>query len=405
MLTITKRGRIYHLAGRIGGRRLRFTLGTGSRDAAEKIRNWIEKAIIEGKDSHVWPELARTLPPRSLRHAAGVVGYSERPAPELPTWDMLLVAFTAEMDRRVARGKLQPSTRSRYLATTREFSLFLAFKPGRSRNLVDINRPAIEEFKAWRIPRIVAKRQSRGGTGLDLDLAILHRVFAYGLECEMLVRNPVSLGDKPGGNAERGAQPYSALELSELRKAAGDDLLAFLVLRHTGMRGGDAVDLRWHEIEHQDDWKAGGLNRVTQKRRKRVWFALHPELLFALEAEYQRQRPQTSARVLLNPSTGKPLSRPRLYERMKALGRRAGVSNVHPHRFRDTFAVDLLLKGAKTFEVAKYLGDTVETVEKYYASWVKEFRDRSKRIIEEGSGLETMDTCWTQQDDAKPSTN
>ena len=46
-----------------------------------------------------------------------------------------------------------------------------------------------------------------------------------------------------------------------------------------------------------------------------------------------------------------------------ALGRRAGVVKVHPHRFRDTLAVDMLLKGATPYDLAKTLGDTVAVVE------------------------------------------
>jgi integrase len=66
---------------------------------------------------------------------------------------------------------------------------------------------------------------------------------------------------------------------------------------------------------------------------------------------------------------------------MVALGRRAGVPNVYPHRFRDTFAVDLLLRGASPYDVAKMLGDTIETVEKHYMPFVRELRDRVRRII------------------------
>jgi integrase len=75
---------------------------------------------------------------------------------------------------------------------------------------------------------------------------------------------------------------------------------------------------------------------------------------------------------------------------MIALGRRAAVSNVHPHRFRDTFAVDLLLRGASPYDVAKMLGDTIETVEKHYMPFVRELRDRVRRILENGTGLEEL---------------
>jgi integrase len=115
---------------------------------------------------------------------------------------------------------------------------------------------------------------------------------------------------------------------------------------------------------------------------------LHTELLFALEAEYAARQPRPAEHVLLNPETGKPMTRPRLYERMLALGRRAGVAKAHPHRFRDTLAVDMLLKGGTAYDVAKTLGDTVAVVEAHYAPYVKELRERTRRIMESPEGIE-----------------
>jgi integrase len=75
---------------------------------------------------------------------------------------------------------------------------------------------------------------------------------------------------------------------------------------------------------------------------------------------------------------------------MVALGRRAGVPNVHPHRFRDTFAVDLLLRGASPYDVAKMLGDTIDTIERHYTPFVRELRERVRKILETGAGLEEL---------------
>jgi integrase len=75
---------------------------------------------------------------------------------------------------------------------------------------------------------------------------------------------------------------------------------------------------------------------------------------------------------------------------MLAAGKRAGVPDAHPHRYRDTFAVDMLARGASPYDVAKLLGDTVATVEKHYAPFVKELRDRTRRIMESGEGLEKI---------------
>jgi integrase len=171
---------------------------------------------------------------------------------------------------------------------------------------------------------------------------------------------------------------------AKLREKAGPDLLAFLLLRWTGLRGGDAVKLSWSEV-HFDRKE---IEHVTQKRKKRVILPMHSELLFALETEYEKVSPEPFAQVLLNPATGTQMTRPRLYQRMLALGKRAGVAGAHPHRFRDTLAVDILNRGASPYDVAKMLGDTIDTVERHYTPFVKELRDRVRNILETGTGIE-----------------
>ena len=48
------------------------------------------------------------------------------------------------------------------------------------------------------------------------------------------------------------------------------------------------------------------------------------------------------------------------------------VPNCHPHRFRDTFAVSLLLKGVALDSVSKLLGhSSIKITERHYAPWVK----------------------------------
>ena len=50
----------------------------------------------------------------------------------------------------------------------------------------------------------------------------------------------------------------------------------------------------------------------------------------------------------------------------------AEVSNGHAHRFRDTFAVELLLAGVPLDRVSVLLGHkSVRITEKHYAPWVR----------------------------------
>jgi integrase/recombinase XerD len=200
----------------------------------------------------------------------------------------------------------------------------------------------------------------------------------------MVLKNPVRMEGRPGENPKNGAEPFTASQLSKMREHAGPDLLMFLLLRWTGLRGVDAVKLTWSEV-HFDRTE---IERVTQKRRKRVILPMHSELLFELEAEHERLKPEPSAHVLLNPATGTRMTRPRLYQRMLALGKRAGVAGAHPHRFRDTLAVDMLSRDASPYDVAKMLGDTIDTVERHYTTFVKELRERVRNILETGTGIE-----------------
>jgi site-specific recombinase XerD len=67
---------------------------------------------------------------------------------------------------------------------------------------------------------------------------------------------------------------------------------------------------------------------------------------------------------------------------MMKLGHRAGVASANPHRFRDSLAVEMLCRGATPYDVAKVLGDSIETVEQHYAPFVPELRERVRRILE-----------------------
>jgi hypothetical protein len=66
----------------------------------------------------------------------------------------------------------------------------------------------------WRVERIKKKRFARGAAGLVLDAAILHRVFAFAVESEMIEKNPVRMEGRPGENPEHGAEPFTAEDLS-----------------------------------------------------------------------------------------------------------------------------------------------------------------------------------------------
>jgi integrase len=293
------------------------------------------------------------------------------------TWLQLQTAFDLFLEQRIAIGKLSIDTVKRYRHIVRELGKFLTTQ--NVKLVEDITPAVIEAFKVWRLDRIKEKKFSCGATGLVLDVAIMHLLFSFAVKRKIVSENPVCMeGPKPGENPQRGAEPFTEEELERLRGKAGPDMLAFLLLRWTGLRGSDAVSLTWTEI----NFDTKELEKLTQKRHKLVIIPIHSELLAALKKVHKQRQPHPLDRVLLNPSNGAPMTRPRLYQRFLAIGKRAGVEIAHPHRFRDTLAVTMLKNDGTIYDVAKILGDTVDTVEKHYAPFVKELRDRVRGILE-----------------------
>lgn len=389
----------YSVVGSVDRQEVRLSLGTEVKSVAIRRVSKIERACADGPTSLFWSELNESLPRRTFKFFADRVGFIEasaKPSSGRPTWQTLLDSFEFEMERLIANklrgagseeGIMSVSTADRYRQTFRHFTRFL----GDSNTLLDAIKPStVELYKVTRQKAIVGLKQSRGGTSVALDIAVLHRIFAFGVKKGLVTHKPIDLQNesKPGKNPQNGARPFTADELSKLRKAAGKDLFALLLLRWTGLRGSDAINLRWQNI-HFDRGTNGEIEVLTQKRSKIAIVPLSTELRDALEEHHRQRRPHKYEKVFFNPQNGHPFeNRIRLYERVKRMGERAGVHRVTPHCFRDTFACDMIARGASIFDVAKMLADTVDTVEKHYAQFVPAARDAAQNLMDTGIGIE-----------------
>jgi integrase len=117
-----------------------------------------------------------------------------------------------------------------------------------------------------------------------------------------------------------------------------------LLLRHSGLRIGDAVGL------NRDRIKDGKLFLYTQKTGTPVWLPLPPEAITELEALPVRDHFFWSG-------NGQLKSAIETWRRsFIALAAQAKVEGAHFHRLRDSFAVRLLEKGVPIETVSVLLG-------------------------------------------------
>ncbi len=135
-----------------------------------------------------------------------------------------------------------------------------------------------------------------------------------------------------------------------------------LFLRYTGMRIGDAVSCRRNQLVRDR------LFIYTQKTGVPVCTVLPMWVLDALEAV-----PRASEEFFFWTGNGKLHSAVGSWQRsLKKLFELAKVRGGHAHRFRHTFAVDLLLAGVPLERVSVLLGhQSTRITERYYAPWVR----------------------------------
>jgi len=137
--------------------------------------------------------------------------------------------------------------------------------------------------------------------------------------------------------------------------------LAFL-MRYSGLAIRDAVTLR------RDQLLGDKLFIRRQKTGVPVNCKLPPFVVEAL-----KECPGTNPEYFFWTGSSNPKSAVGNWQRaFRKLFTLAGIPDGHPHRFRDTFAVELLLAGTPIDRVAVILGhSSVKTTEKSYAPWVR----------------------------------
>jgi integrase len=153
-----------------------------------------------------------------------------------------------------------------------------------------------------------------------------------------------------------------------------------LLLRYSGLRIGDVVSLPCERIAN------GKLFLYTAKTGTPVWCPLPDAVIQALDAVRG-----TTEKYFFWTGQGKLKSAVGDWQRsLKKLFALAEVSGGHPHRFRHTFAVELLLAGVPIERVSVLLGhSSTRITEKHYSAWVRARQEQLEADVRASWALES----------------
>jgi integrase len=276
-------------------------------------------------------------------------------------------AFSDKLDRRVKLGELAERSRDLYSGYATTFFQYLA--DHEVKTLGDISSARVEDYLVERKEKIL--KRGGNGKGIQTDYTVLQSIFNFAQGEGLIKQSPLKIKHKTE-EKKPDAVPFTPEEVARLESCLTDaDRLPFALLRWTGLRGSDAAAVTWSSI----NWTTKTLTWMTKKRRTWVQIPLHGELLLRLASAAPVDRNSNT------PILG-GLTRARLYKMLARLGKCAGVEDCFPHKLRTTLVCSLLAHGASLFDVSKLIGDSCQTVDRYYAAATSQQQDRVRKILE-----------------------
>lgn len=170
-------------------------------------------------------------------------------------------------------------------------------------------------------------------------------------------------------------KPYSGEELEKLKNACTNsrDLALVSFLYATGCRVSEVVSIDIADVNFKTKeivvYGKGGKERTVYLTEVAVMYL----------QEYISSR-NDSNKALFVGKGNKRLQKNAIQAVMKKLGKRAGVENVHPHRFRRTLATDLIDRGAALQDVQRILGhEDIRTTQVYVYTKQRNIRNAYER--------------------------
>lgn len=199
----------------------------------------------------------------------------------------------------------------------------------------------------------IKKERNLKDSSLDNIRIIINAFFNWCVDNEYILKNPCRR-ISPIKYAESMEKPLTVIELDKLRDACKDirqyAMLEFLY--STGCRVSEFVNVRIDDIDPSD--RRVNIRHGKGDKQRYVYYSLRAE-----EAIKSYLETRTIDSPYLFVSSKRPynkLSTRSVEQLISNLADKAGIENVHPHRFRKTMATDALSHGMPLENVQKLLG-------------------------------------------------
>jgi site-specific recombinase XerD len=210
------------------------------------------------------------------------------------------------------------------------------------------------------------------------NLERLRSFFRFCQQDDWIGKNPARAVKAPRVK-DKPTLPFSTKEMQRILEACdryrGDRerLSAFvLVMRHSGMRIGDTIALDKSRL------KGNKLMLYTAKTGTPVYVPLPAVVTKALA----KLETHGNGRFFSTGNAKPQTARANWSRYLDSLFELAKVTGGHSHRFRDTFAVELLSAGVPLETVSILLGhSSIKITEKHYRPWVKSLQQKLEEEV------------------------
>lgn len=221
----------------------------------------------------------------------------------------------------------------------------------------------LKETTTFDIRNYLANEKARGlsNTTLENTRMVLRSFFHWLIDEEYIIRNPCA-AVKPIKVNQEIRLPFSSIEQDQLKGACNDEkeraLIEFLLA--SGVRVSELVNLDLTDINFNDKSV-----HVRHGKGDKERYTYINEVAMKYLIDYLMHSNITSGPLFLSRKK-KRYTAGGIRYLLKQIEKRSAVQNVHPHRFRRTFATTLAARGMQVQDIQKLMGHTdINTTMKY----------------------------------------